>query len=65
MANEKPNKVIYGGNTLIDLTDSTINPNVLLAGYKAYDASGNVKCNVCGGKGYHKAPTRKSSGRRK
>ena len=27
--------------------------------------SGNVKCNVCGGKGYHKAPTRKSGGRRK
>lgn len=22
---------------------------------------GNVKCNVCGGKGYHKAPNRKKT----
>ena len=36
------NKVLLGNEVLIDLTDSTVNPNVLLAGYKAYDASGNA-----------------------
>ena len=36
------NKVVLGNEVLIDLTDSTVNPNVLLAGYKAYDASGNA-----------------------
>lgn len=40
MANEKPNKVIYGGNTLIDLTEDTVNANNLLAGATAHDASG-------------------------
>ena len=40
MANEKPNKVIYGGNTLIDLTGDTVNANNLLAGATAHDASG-------------------------
>lgn len=42
MANEKVNKVVLGNEVLIDITDSTVNPNVLLAGYKAYDASGNA-----------------------
>ncbi len=34
------NKVIYGNQIVIDITDSTVNPNVLLAGYKAYGANG-------------------------
>lgn len=34
------NKVIYGNDTLIDLTDSTVNPTNLLAGEKAYGADG-------------------------
>lgn len=34
------NKVIYDGNTLIDLTDDTVNASVLLAGYTAHDRSG-------------------------
>lgn len=34
------NKVIYGNNVIIDLTDSTVTPGVLLEGYTAYDASG-------------------------
>lgn len=40
MANERVNKVVLGNEVLVDLTDSTVNPNVLLAGIKAYDASG-------------------------
>lgn len=34
------NKVVYGGNTLIDLTEDTVTPEVMLAGYTAHDASG-------------------------
>ena len=34
------NKVIYDGNTLIDLTDDTVDASVLLAGYTAHDRSG-------------------------
>lgn len=35
------NKVIYGGNTLIDLTEDTITPDKLLVGYTAHDKAGN------------------------
>lgn len=34
------NKVIYGGNVLIDLTGDTITPDKLASGIKAHDASG-------------------------
>lgn len=34
------NKVIYGGNVLIDLTGDTITPDKLAEGIKAHDASG-------------------------
>lgn len=34
------NKVIYGGNVLIDLTGDTITPDKLADGVKAHDASG-------------------------
>lgn len=34
------NKVIYGGNTLIDLTEDTITPDKLVYGYTAHDKSG-------------------------
>lgn len=34
------NKVIYGGNVLIDLTSDTITPDKLAEGVKAHDASG-------------------------
>lgn len=34
------NKVIYGGNTLIDLTSDTVTPSDILAGKKAHDKSG-------------------------
>lgn len=35
------NKVEYGNQILIDLTDSTVSPSNLLAGIKAYGANGN------------------------
>lgn len=34
------NKVEYGGNVLIDLTEDNITPERILAGYKAHDGSG-------------------------
>lgn len=40
MANEYVNKVIYGGNTLIDLTGDTVTADKILSGYKAHAASG-------------------------
>ena len=39
-ANNTVNKVIYGNNTLIDLTNDTVNADVLLSGYTAHDKSG-------------------------
>ena len=35
------NKIIYGENTLIDLTEDTITPDKLLVGYTAHDKAGN------------------------
>ena len=40
MANAYANKVIYGGNTLIDLTSDTITADKLAYGYTAHDKSG-------------------------
>lgn len=40
MANANVNKVIYGGQTLIDLTADTVTPEMLAEGYTAHDASG-------------------------
>lgn len=36
------NKIIYGGDTLIDLTADTVTPESLLVGKKAHDKSGEV-----------------------
>lgn len=36
------NKVEYGGNTLIDLTSDSVNPESLLSGVTAHDKSGNL-----------------------
>ena len=41
------NKVIYGGNTLIDLTADTVNDQVLLSGYTAHDKSGAIITGAC------------------
>lgn len=34
------NKVVYGGNTLVDLTSDTVTANKILSGYTAHDKSG-------------------------
>lgn len=34
------NKVIYGGEALIDISDSTVTPNKLIEGETAYGANG-------------------------
>ena len=36
------NKVIYAGNTLIDLTSDTVSKSSLLKGYTAHDKSGSL-----------------------
>lgn len=40
-------KVVYGGNTLIDLTGDTVVTDKLLKGYKAHGADGNVINGTC------------------
>lgn len=41
------NKVIYGGNTLIDLTGDTVSPDKLLSGITAHDKSGAPITGTC------------------
>ena len=41
------NKVIFGGDTLIDLTSDTVDAAHLLSGYKAHDRSGAVITGTC------------------
>lgn len=36
------NKVVYGGNTLIDLTADTVTADNLMQGYTAHDNSGAI-----------------------
>lgn len=40
MPNQYKNKIIYGGQVLIDLTADTVTPSVLRQGYTAHDKSG-------------------------
>lgn len=40
MANQYVNKVVYDGNTLIDLTSDTVAATYILSGYTAHDKSG-------------------------
>lgn len=40
MANQYKNKVVYGGNVLIDLTNDTVTAGSLAQGYTAHDKSG-------------------------
>ncbi len=47
MANEYVNKVIYGGNTLIDLTSDTVTADKILSGYKGHAASGAPITGTC------------------
>ena len=41
------NKVIYGGNTLIDLTSDTVIAEKMLKGYTAHDKSGTLVTGTC------------------
>lgn len=41
------NKVIYGGNTLIDLTGDTVTEDKILSGYTAHDKSGESITGTC------------------
>lgn len=36
------NKVIYGGRTVVDMTDATATPETILEGYTAYGANGTL-----------------------
>ena len=45
--NEYINKVIYGGNTLIDLTSDTVTADKILSGYTAHAASGAPITGTC------------------
>ncbi len=47
MANANINKVIYGGDTLIDLTSDTVTAADLLKGKKAHDKSGAIITGTC------------------
>lgn len=38
----KPNKIVYGGQTLIDLTEDTVTPETLKQGVTAHDAAGEI-----------------------
>ena len=46
-SNEYINKVIYGGNTLIDLTADTVTADKILSGYTAHAASGAPITGTC------------------
>ena len=49
MANQYKNKIIYGNQTLIDLTQDTITADKLLVGYTAHDATGATITGTCNG----------------
>ena len=39
-SNQYKNKIVFDGNTLIDLSFDTVTPSVLAQGYTAHDQSG-------------------------
>lgn len=41
------NKIIYGGNVLIDLTNDTVTPETLLKGQTAHHANGEIITGTC------------------
>lgn len=47
MANQYVNKVIYGGNVLVDLTADTVDPSHLLKDVTAHDKSGAPIAGEC------------------
>lgn len=47
MANQYVNKVVFNGDTLIDLTSDTVDAAHLLSGYTAHDKSGALISGAC------------------
>lgn len=47
MADKKINKVVYGGEVLIDLTGDTVTADKVLKGYTAHDKSGETITGTC------------------
>lgn len=47
MADKKVNKVVYGGEVLIDLTGDTVTADKVLKGYTAHDKSGETITGTC------------------
>ncbi len=47
MANQYVNKVVYGGNTLIDISGDTVDASKLLTGFTAHDKSGAPITGAC------------------
>lgn len=47
MPNQNVNKVVYGGNVLIDLTADTVMASKLLNGFTAHDKSGAIITGTC------------------
>lgn len=47
MANLNVNKVIYGGDVLIDLTGDSVSADKILKGITAHDKSGGYYLNGC------------------
>ena len=41
------NKIIYGGQVLLDISADTVNPSVLLYGYTAHDKTGDAVTGSC------------------
>lgn len=41
------NKVIYGGETLIDLTGDTVTADKILSGFTAHDKGGELVAGTC------------------
>jgi len=41
------NKIIYGGQVLLDISADTVNPSVLLSGYTAHDKTGDAVTGSC------------------
>ena len=54
MANEKVNKVVYGNNTLIDLTSDTATEDKVLQGYTFHKADGTQTVGTASGGGSSK-----------
>jgi len=63
MANEKVNKVVYGNNTLIDLTSDTATEDKVLQGYTFHKADGTQTVGTASGGSSKNAQAQQSTTR--